>query len=599
MGTITYLADKLVNLVSNMGTGRDKSASSTYAPVFMTDEQAIHAYRGSWMARKTIDIPAYDSTRKWRGWQADKDQIGLIEAEEKRLGIKHKLLEAQIKARLFGGAAVFIGTGERDTSQPLNPERIGKGGIKYLSVMTRRQLSPTEIEQDVQSEYFGRPKAYRLQNSAIDIHPSRLIIFVGAKLPDQELVTGNEYGWGDSVLTAILESVKQADATMANIASMVFEAKVDVIRIPGFMDGLADKQYEKLVLERLSLAATAKGINGTLLLDKEEEYETKTANFGTLPDIMDRFLQQVCAASDIPATRYLSQAPAGMNASGESDLANYYDRIQSSQELDLSPAMAVFDECLIRSALGSRPAEIYYTWRLLWQIKATDKATIGKTTADMIKVLTDTKLFPEEALSKAAQTMLVEQDVVPGLETAMADYAASTPEGEEEELPSNTQQTLSDAAPRTLYVSRKVTNGEEILAWARSQGFIKTLTADDLHVTIAYSRDALDWMKVGDDWASNSDGTLTVSAGGARLVEPLGDQGAVVLLFNSSELSWRHMSIREAGASWDYEEYQPHITITYEPGEVDLKAIEPYRGKIEFGPEVFEELNLDWKPSEE
>ncbi|MGS0941044.1 DUF1073 domain-containing protein [Pseudomonas luteola] len=430
MGTITYLADKLVNLVSNMGTGRDKSASSTYAPVFMTDEQAIHAYRGSWMARKTIDIPAYDSTRKWRGWQADKDQIGLIEAEEKRLGIKHKLLEAQIKARLFGGAAVFIGTGERDTSQPLNPERIGKGGIKYLSVMTRRQLSPTEIEQDVQSEYFGRPKAYRLQNSAIDIHPSRLIIFVGAKLPDQELVTGNEYGWGDSVLTAILESVKQADATMANVASMVFEAKVDVIRIPGFMDGLADKQYEKLVLERLSLAATAKGINGTLLLDKEEEYETKTANFGTLPDIMDRFLQQVCAASDIPATRYLSQAPAGMNASGESDLANYYDRIQSSQELDLSPAMAVFDECLIRSALGSRPAEIYYTWRLLWQIKATDKATIGKTTADMIKVLTDTKLFPEEALSQAAQTMLVEQDVVPGLETAMADYQTSSPDEE-------------------------------------------------------------------------------------------------------------------------------------------------------------------------
>lgn len=434
MGTITYLADKLVNLVSNMGTGRDKSASSTYAPVFMTDEQAIHAYRGSWMARKTIDIPAYDSTRKWRGWQADKDQIGLIEAEEKRLGIKHKLLEAQIKARLFGGAAVFIGTGERDTSQPLNPERIGKGGIKYLSVMTRRQLSPTEIEQDVQSEYFGRPKAYRLQNSAIDIHPSRLIIFVGAKLPDQELVTGNEYGWGDSVLTAILESVKQADATMANVASMVFEAKVDVIKLPNFMDSLDDPRYRDLVLQRLALANTAKGINGALLLDSSEDYETKSANFGNLPEIMDRFLQQVCAASDIPATRYLSQAPAGMNSTGESDLLNYQDRIQSMQELEIGPAMVVFDECLIRSALGNRPSEIYYVWNSLWQTTPTQRVTNGKIVAETIKTLSETRLLPEEALSAAAVTALVENNALPGIETAMKKYEESTPDEEKTDI---------------------------------------------------------------------------------------------------------------------------------------------------------------------
>lgn len=433
MGVVTYLNDKLQNLVANLGTERDKATHSTYGMPFLSDEQAINAYRGTWMAKKTIDIPASDSVRKWRAWQADKNQIGQIEAEEKRLAVKAKVEEAMIKARLFGGAAIFIGTGERDTSKPLDPNRVGKGGIKYLNVLTKRQLSPTELERDVLSAYFGKPKAYRLAGGAFDIHPSRLIIFVGAPIPDQDLVHGSEYGWGDSVLLSVSETIKQADATMANIASMVFEAKVDVIRIPDFMANVNDQKYRDNVLQRMSLAGTAKGTNGMLLLDKEEEYETKSANFGTLPDVADRFLQQVCAASDIPATRYLSQAPAGMNSTGESDLANYYDRIQSSQELDLSPALEVFDECLIRSALGSRPAEIYYTWRPLWQVKATDKATIGKTTADTIKTLADTKLFPEEVLSKAAQTMLVEQDVVPGLETAMADYQTSRPDEESAE----------------------------------------------------------------------------------------------------------------------------------------------------------------------
>ncbi|WP_286775861.1 anti-CBASS protein Acb1 family protein, partial [Pseudomonas sp. UBA800] len=254
------------------------------------------------------------------------------------------------------------------------------------------------------------------------------------------------------------------------------------------------------------------------------------------------------------------------------------------------------DECLIRSALGDRPKEIHYTWAPLWQPTAKERADIGKTTADTIKVLKDSGLFPDDALSQASVNLLVEQSVMPGLEAAIKKFGAELPDEEEPEIdeegnktPSRTA-SLGDAAPRPLYVQRKVTNGADIMAWAKAQGFETTVPADDLHVTIAYSRQALDWMKVGGDWGSRQDGGLTVAPGGARLVEPLGSEGAVVLLFNSSELAWRHMQIREAGASWDYEEYQPHVTITYAAGDLDLSKVEPYRGKIEFGPEIFEDL---------
>ena len=152
---------------------------------------------------------------------------------------------------------------------------------------------------------------------------------------------------------------------------------------------------------------------------------------------------------------------------------------------------------------------------------------------------------------------------------------------------------MNDAAPRTLYVSRKLVNAAEFLAWAKEQGFATTLPANDLHVTITYSRTALDWMKVESAWDGES-GQLVVSPGGARVVEPLGDKGAVVLLFNSSDLSWRHRQICNAGASHDFEDYQPHVTITYVRGDLDLSKVEPYRGKLVFGPEIFAELDEGW-----
>jgi uncharacterized protein len=603
-GVLKRFSDKLVNLVANLGTERDKAASSYYAVPILTEEQAVNAYRGAWLPRKIVDVPAMDATRKWRAWQADKKQIEKIEAEEKRLKLRQKVKEAMIKARLHGGAAIFLGTGDRDPSKPLRPESMGKSDLKYLVVLTKRNLKPGELERDVLKPGYGKPVDYVLSSSStpVRIHPSRLIVFHGAALPDPDLPAAFTDGWGDSVLTAVMQAISHSDSTMANIASLVFEAKVDVIRIPDFMANLeTNPKYAALVQERLSLAAAAKGINGMLLLDKEEEYETKTTAFTGLPDVVDRFLQAVSGASDIPATRLLGQSPAGLSATGESDERNYYDRIQAMQELEISPAMEIADECLIRSALGSRPREMHYVWNVLWQPTAKERSEIGKATAETIKLLTESNLFNRQALSQASATLLVEGSVVPGLEAALEEHGDAVPP-EKEAAPAaasgkpaaSGKKKVADAAPRSLYVSRKVTNAAAILKWAKEQGFTSTLPAEDLHVTVAFSRDPVDWMAVGNSWSGGDKGTLLVSPGGPRLVEKFGG-GAVVLLFGSSELSWRHRDIVDQGASWDWPDYNPHITITYEPGDVDLSKVEPYRGKIELGPEVFAEVDEDWK----
>lgn len=134
-------------------------------------------------------------------------------------------------------------------------------------------------------------------------------------------------------------------------------------------------------------------------------------------------------------------------------------------------------------------------------------------------------------------------------------------------------------------------NTGDILKWAKEQGLSKTEEASDLHVTIAYSRSPVDWMKMGEAWSNEKTGNIEIKPGGPRLVERLGNEGAVVLMFGSSDLSWRNRWMREEGASWDYEDYQPHITISYDAGELDLSKVAPYTGKIVLGPEIFEEID--------
>lgn len=600
------LGDSLTNLVSRMGTDRDKASHGTYSFVPLTDEQILIAYKTAWLPRKIVDIPAFDSVRAWRDWQAEDDQIEMIEAEEKRLNVKGKVLEATIKARLWGGAAIMLGTGDADLSKPLVVERVGKAGLKYLTVLTRRNLSAGERENDPASEFYGKPKSYRLTTAnsvQVDIHPSRLVIFQGNAEPDDDLALTP--GWGDSVLQSTMDAIRQADGTAANIASLVFEAKVDIIRLPNFMASMADEGYKRKILDRYTLAMQGKGINGTLMLDKEEEYESKSASFAQLPEVLDRFLQIVSGAADIPATRLLSQAPAGMNATGESDLRNYYDRLSAMQELEMEPAMARLDECIIRSALGDRDPDIHFDWAPLWGLSEKERAEIFKTKADGARALAGTgtspELMPIEALSDALVNTFIEDGSLPGLEAAIDEYGklSEQPEDAPEDMqaalapananlpPATTAQAANDAAPRTLYVSRKLLNGKAIVAWAKSQGFETTLPADDLHVTIAFSRTPVDWMAVGEAWQSE----LKLSAGGPRLMEQFGE--ATVLLFKASELEWRHVAIRNIGASWDHAEYTPHITISY-GFKGDISTVQPYQGPIILGPELFAPVDENW-----
>lgn len=582
------VTDNLVNLVSGLGTTRAKSAHSTFVDMMYSDAELMTTYRQNWVAGRIIDVPAMACTREWRNWQAKKRQIDRIEKLERDLGLQGKIRQAKQLGDLLGGAAIYIGTNATDPSKPLKVE---SETLKYLTVFTKTHLSGGEQDNDIASEYFGQPKFYTLSTADqqnIEIHPSRLIRFVGKRIPDANGAVQINNGWGDSVLVSCMAVILRNESTAANAGELVFESKVDVIGVPDLMSQLNDAEYRSSVLEMISLQVQAKGITKTLLMDAAQSYASHNATFAGVPELMREFQQECSGASGIPRSILFGATEGGLNNKGEAESRVWSEQVNTIQSQEFSPAMAKFDELLLFNALGRRPQEVHYIWNNIWKPTKKEEADIGKVVADTIKVLNDTALFNSDALSKAAVNMLTEQGVVPGLDGAMEEFGN---ELGEEVQPPTPRVSANDAEPRSLYVSRKVVNTSDILKWAKDQGFNDLEEAVDLHVTITYSRAPVDWMKMGESWSNEKNGNMEIKPGGPRIVEQLGGQGAVVLMFGSSELSWRNRWMREEGASWDYEEYQPHITISYNAIDLDLSKVEPYTGKIVLGPEIFEEID--------
>lgn len=421
MGAIKRLADGLVNVAANLGIGRDKAAYSKYVTSQLSAEELLTTYRNSWLARKIVDYPAQDATRKWRAWRADVDQITKIEAVEKSLGLQRQLNAALIAARLYGGAALYINTTDPDPAEPLQPG----AEIKSLAVLTRNSLSAEADVRDIDSPYFGKPEYYTISGGRmVRIHASRIVRLVGESVPVDIGMANDLQGWGDSALQSTMDSIKQVDSTMANIASLVFEAKVDVFKFQGFADLMADGG-DDIAIRRLQTQALIKGINGAVVLDAEDDYQQKSASFSGLPDIIAKFQDAAAGASGIPVTRLFGRAAAGLSGNGDGDERTYFDRITQLQNNDLAPALALLDECIIVQALGNRPPDIYYQWNPLRQIGEAERAEIFAKTASAARSIAGTTvgaLIPVDAMSDALVNELVEQGVLPGLDQAIAKY---------------------------------------------------------------------------------------------------------------------------------------------------------------------------------
>lgn len=641
----TMFADDLMNVITGLGGSGDSIRGAFYSAPLMSHTQIENSFRTSWASRKVHTIPPMDMTRAWRAWNADPDDVGRIEAEEKRLGLKAKVKRALTWARLYGGSAIVLGTGDQRPELPL--DSVKERGLKYIHVVTRHDLGVTEMNRDPGSEFYGQPVSYTV-NSAdrpLTLHPSRVVRFIGSELPDT--LAAQEAGWGDPLLYSLWNAIINGDSAQGHFAALIAKAKVDTLTIPDFIKYVTTPEGEALLRKRVTAAQTFESIFNTKIINGAankdaagETWEQFQVNWSGIPEVMTSFMQMIAAAADIPMTRLMGMSPAGMNATGRSDMENYFQMISAGQE-DMRAQLDQIDALLLPSA-GVKPAGIYWTYNALWTPTDKERADAGKVRADAAVALVNAGLVPDAVMQEGIKSQLIESGDYPGIDAAYRDYEAGTLEPiieEPEDKPDDpliavdpvtgaptmnresrlfqraandaltaaldggritrevydaSMAVIMDAGPRPLYVYRRLLNANDVIAWAKSQGFKTTLAAEDMHATVTYSRAPVDWFKMGESWGSADGGKATVNRGGPRDVERF-DGGAVVLRFSSADFIWRHEQMIREGASWDFPEYYPHVTISYDAGDIDVSKIEPYRGELRFDVEIFEALNENWK----
>ena len=393
------LYDGLQNLATGLGTEKDKSFHNEWRHSGRNyDHPTLSArYREDWVSQKVCQIIPQDLTREWRGFNSKAAAQADEEFEVRRL-----FREAQKWARLYGTSFIVLDIDDgRATDKPVNWKRLKPGCIRSMHVVDRtRIVAIGVIDQVAMSATFGMPEHYQFVNNPVMMHKDRLIRFEGTELPIYERQRNLWYS--DSVLIPLLDQFDNFHTTSAAAAQMVQEANTDIIRIPDLQGILETDVGTAAMLQRFTDWKSIKSVFGVSILDQSEEYDQKKIQLSGVKDLIWEYLKMVAASVGIPATRFLSASPEGMNATGESDLVNYIETLQGYHRDVYDPRLKPVDT-LLAAHFGLSEEEFEYEWKCIFPESAGQKAERIQRERESMAVLTDSGIISRESALKELQ----------------------------------------------------------------------------------------------------------------------------------------------------------------------------------------------------
>ncbi len=360
-----HSSDGYSNPSSFLGAASPMFASGTFIRSGLTQnlELLTTIYRESWLAKKIIDMPAEDMTRAWYSLVSGiaPEDAAALHRLEVRHAIRNEITNAIKWARLYGGClALMVIRGDQSRlDQPLDTDLLTPGCFQGLLVVDRVQgITPSlELESNLDDPDFGLPMYYDIaadlgDQTTVRVHHSRVLRFIGRELPYMEMQ--RESFWGASELEHIWDELQKRSATSANIAQLVFQANVTTLKMGDFGETLAigTPQQRKRLLESVEEQNRLRTSFGLQILSREDSFENHPYSFSGLSEVYETFMLDMAGAADIPATSLFGRSPQGMNATGESDLKTYYEKIGQLQETYLRPVLERLLPVMEISAFG-------------------------------------------------------------------------------------------------------------------------------------------------------------------------------------------------------------------------------------------------------
>jgi phage-related protein (TIGR01555 family) len=364
--------DRWVNPLTGIGSQGDKTVHGRFDPVWrVLDEELVNLWNGSDIAKKVVEKTPSEMFRCGYGLEAD----GVSAAEVKdfrdwlleMFNFDDVMLESFRWGRLFGGGLLIMGLDDgREAWEPLDENNIKS--LDYLNWVDRRFAYAQSQYARLNAPRYGKVEVYLVSNaiagagwntygsnarkipadelkkSGADItlvHESRCIRFDGNAA---DIITRQRLaGWNWSVLQVVYDAMRQFEHAFDSAGYLLSDASQGVFKLHGLTKAITAGQRQALANRVMVMEQTRSVMRG-IALDAgnsegkgAEEFVRIATPFGGVADVLDRMMLRLAAAVDLPETELFGRAPAGLNATGESDIRKWYANVASLQTSQLAP----------------------------------------------------------------------------------------------------------------------------------------------------------------------------------------------------------------------------------------------------------------------
>lgn len=342
------------------------------------DYDLAEKYQYNGLFSKIIDRPAEEALKHGIEYNtSDQTLADFLDDALDRLDWEEKATTAIRWARLFGGAVmVMLLDDGRGLEEPVNWQDIRS--VEELRVYERAIVQPDpDCYLTGKAEYFDISSTY---GGFFRVHRSRCLVFKNGSLPEYGAPQQYFY-WGLPEYIRIRRDLSIALHTHQSAANMVDKSVQPVYKQRGLQSTLAMPDGDDKVLRRLQVLDASRGMMNSVAVDMDgEDYAFQTFQLSGASEILESTYSLLSAVTCIPQTILFGRSPAGENATGESDLENYYNFVEGIQKRMLKRNIRTLLKAVVQAGVydGSiaEPQTIKPTFQPLWSLSEAEQATV-------------------------------------------------------------------------------------------------------------------------------------------------------------------------------------------------------------------------------
>lgn len=353
--------------------------SSIYdSGMLIPDYDLAEKYQYNGLFSKIIDRPAEEALKHGIEYNiSDQTLADFLDDALDRLDWEEKATTAIRWARLFGGAVIVMLLDDgRGLEEPVNWQDIRS--VEELRVYERAIVQPDpNCYLTGKAEYFDISSTY---GGFFRVHRSRCLVFKNGSLPEYAAPQQYFY-WGLPEYVRIRRDLSIALHTHQSAANMIDKSVQPVYKQRGLQSTLAGPDGDDQVLKRLQVLDASRGMLNSVAVDMDgEDYSFQTFQLSGASEILESTYSLLSAVTCIPQTILFGRSPSGENATGESDLENYYNFVEGIQKRMLKKNIRTLLKAVVQAGVYDRSiAEsqtIKPTFKPLWSLSEAEQATV-------------------------------------------------------------------------------------------------------------------------------------------------------------------------------------------------------------------------------